>query len=245
VTAGLIVAAITAIATWFVARMWQQRKIDAAPYLYVKELDVLIKRAVREGENLAIINARAIVGVRNSRRSSLISISTLLNSEIDRLSSDIGDAITALQTVTEKPRAEIDPSEVYQTIQVLERTWPGKRTQIVVEIRKVLAELNLEARIIDRPESGESGGASAQGPGPSGPSDSSGSSGSSASRNQPNQNRTPKESNAKPDSGTLSANRGDLSPNEMHMPVRYLGFGPYNDPPSDPPKHHQAGGSDT
>jgi hypothetical protein len=33
--------------------------------------------------------------------------------------------------------------DAYNTIEVLARVWPSKRTQIIIEIRKILAELNI------------------------------------------------------------------------------------------------------
>jgi hypothetical protein len=221
VTAGVIVFAITSVATWLYARVAErarhQQKIDAAPNAYVKELDELIQRGFREGEGMAIINARAIVAVRNSLRSSLISISTQLNSEIDRLSSNIGEAITRLETVTNRPTEEINPAEVYRTIQVLVRTWPAKRTQIKVEIRKILAELGLDVSSTLPPDSGESGG-TRRNSNPTGPSNSPGS-------------ESPPAQDESPPSGGANL-----------MPNWGLGF---NSPPEDPPKYLQAGGRDT
>lgn len=123
---------------------WQQRKkVEAAPRKYVAELDALIQRAIKEGDDFAIVNARAIVATRNSLRASLVAISSQLNSEIDRLSQEIGQPVPQHQTVNATGPQAPSASEVFRTIQVLSRIWPAKRVQIEVEIRKLLAELGL------------------------------------------------------------------------------------------------------
>jgi hypothetical protein len=142
----LIVAALTGLATWLWTQRQFRKKIDAAPREYVRELDLLINRAKSEGVDMAGINARAIVAARNSLKSSLVSISSNLNSEIDRLANEIGESsyspFEELQRRTGENNVEL--SEIYETIQVLHRIWPSKRRQIEVEMRKVLAELGLD-----------------------------------------------------------------------------------------------------
>jgi hypothetical protein len=143
IIAPLIVGVISAIAAYLVAKLRQQKRIDAAPRRYVEELDKLIKQAYAEGENKALVNARAIVAARNSLSESLVSISKNLNSEIDRLSTEIGAPIARLEVVSADPHHATNHAEIYQTIEVLYRFWPTKREQIEVEIRKLLAELGL------------------------------------------------------------------------------------------------------
>src|SRR5438876_465486 len=99
-----------------------EEKIDAAPCQFVQELDKLILLAITEGPKKAVVNARAIVAARNSLRSSLVTISSLLNSEIDQLALNIGQPIDKLEITTkEPPFGQVDPNEVFQTIEVLSR----------------------------------------------------------------------------------------------------------------------------
>jgi len=150
VIAPIIVATILGIFGlawgWILGHRQSRRRIEAAPRKYVQELDKLIQRADKEGADNAIVNARAIVAVRDSLRGSLVAISKQLNSEIDNLASELGGTrgpLAELGRSLERSDAP-DPKRVYQTIQVLVRIWPSKSEQIEVEIRKLLAELGLE-----------------------------------------------------------------------------------------------------
>lgn len=144
IIAPLAVAGLTGCATWIIAQLRFQRRVDAAPRQYIQHLDSLISRAATEGIPQAIVNARSIVAARNTLRSSLLSISKYLNSEIDRLSKEIGEPFEQIEMRgAEAGRPVLEPDEAYQTIQVLARIWPSKKTQIEVEIRKLLAELGL------------------------------------------------------------------------------------------------------
>lgn len=173
----LIVAAISAAITWVLkeakhrtalaaaeqekrqkvldAEAEFQRRIDAAPRQYVRELDRLIRVAVEEGPQKAVLNAGAIVEARNSLRSSLVSISTQLNSQIDELALNIGQSIRILQDTARHPFGKVNPREVFQTIEVLSRVWPARMLEMEVAIRKILVELGLTPT----PDSAGSGGA--------------------------------------------------------------------------------------
>lgn len=143
IIAPLIVSAITGAFAWYWGKRQSRKRIEAAPRQFVNELDKLIQRAHEEGLNSAIVNARAIVATRNALRSSLTSISIQLNSEIDKLASDVGKATETLDTLSQVSKSG-EPKEVYETIMVLVRIWPAKKQQIEVEIRKLLAELGLD-----------------------------------------------------------------------------------------------------
>jgi hypothetical protein len=145
IVAPLAVAAIVGVWGWAVGKRTAQRRVEAAPRRYIKELDQLIARALREGEDKAIINARAIVAARNNLRSSLVSISRSLNSEIDQLARDIGQRTASVLPPSSPSQNGDDVSikQAYETIQVLARVWPTKRAEIQYEIRKLLAELGL------------------------------------------------------------------------------------------------------
>ena len=145
IIAPIIVGLLTASAGWLWSLRKLRGKIDAAPRKYVQELDDLINKAIEEGEENALINARAIVSTRNSLRSSLVSISQHLNSEIDRLAKDIGQNIPIpLEPSIPNPDAtSVDAKKAFDTIKVLSKIWPAKKVQIEYEIKKLLAELNL------------------------------------------------------------------------------------------------------
>jgi hypothetical protein len=146
VVAPLLVAAITGPAAWILGRWKAQAHTRSAPIRYVERLDELITRGEREGPGNAVVNARAIVAARDGLRSSLVSLSGQLNSEIDRLAGEIvrGGVPYVVTRVENHIRSdEPNPEEVFNTIRVLARTWPAKREQIQVEVRKLLAELDL------------------------------------------------------------------------------------------------------
>ncbi|MCX6318498.1 MAG: hypothetical protein NTW29_14495 [Bacteroidetes bacterium] len=145
IIAPLLVAVIIGIAGWLYANLKWRKKIRNAPQKYVEELDKLIQDGVYEGPEKALINARAIVSSRDAMRKSLISISNQLNSEIDRLASEIGKKVelpTGPSIEGELP-ATIESKRAYETIQVLQKIWPAKKTQIKVEVQKLLTEMGL------------------------------------------------------------------------------------------------------
>lgn len=148
ILAPLIVAAMTGIFGWLWAHKRIQKKVDDAPNIYVQELDYLISRAVKEGLSAAVVNARAIVAARNSMRKSLISISGNLNSEIDRLAEEIGQTSEMpLGPSTQTGNTQgTNAEKAFETIQVLSRVWPAKKKEIIIEVRKLLAELGLADR---------------------------------------------------------------------------------------------------
>ena len=148
ILAPLIVAIITGIGTWVWKDEILRKKLNAAPRKYVEELEKLILRGYDEGLGKAIINARSIVSTRNDLRSSLISISARLNSEIDQLALDIGHRLIKPDEPsvpsTNPNNSDIDAEKAFETIQVLYRNWPAKKVQIEVEIKKLLTELGLD-----------------------------------------------------------------------------------------------------
>ncbi len=113
-----------------------KQKINAASLVYAKNLDKLIKMAVKEGPYRAIVNARAIVSTRNDLRSSLEVILKNLNDEIDILEAQIVEREKSPRNVVEK--------DIFETIEVLSKKWPSKKAQIENGIRKVLAEMGLD-----------------------------------------------------------------------------------------------------
>ena len=145
------------IVTYYLTRDSERAKakkvMEAAPSKYAAELDALIQNGVTQGRTEAITNARAIVKVRNDLRSSLISISSQLNSEIDILAAQIRELEGNAQVPFIQPqraRRGLAPEDaVYTTIQVLAKEWPAKKTQIEVEMRKLLTELGCDPRSLD------------------------------------------------------------------------------------------------
>ena len=129
-------------------RKAKEKEIDDAPRKYVDHLDALIQTAVREGQQNAIVNARAIVSTRNDLRESMMKISDRLNSDITRLAEEVGEP-TGEGRVSRSERAST--GAIYETIQVLGRKWPAKKDQVEIELRKVLAELGILGQSPDRP----------------------------------------------------------------------------------------------
>jgi hypothetical protein len=150
VVAGLIVAAVVGAAGWAAGkakgRRQMQQQIEAAPEVYVAHLDKLIDRANSEGLNNILVNAEAIVTTRNQLQSSLSSLRGLLNSEIDLLAHDL-ESIHRHRTSSVQELAQVwvrnDLQHAYERVQVLQRVWPSKKDQVKIELRKLLAELNI------------------------------------------------------------------------------------------------------
>ena len=151
VVAYLIATALIAVATsvWSYARgkaegeaEAQQRftqKFEAAPEVYAGKLLGLMQEANKasSGEEM-LIRSRAIVSARDELRSTLGRLSSLFNSDIDRLAMEIQDA--------EARQARGDPWKdggLRGTVAVLLQKWPSKMDQIRVEVRKQLSELGL------------------------------------------------------------------------------------------------------
>lgn len=147
VVAPLLVAGVSSGVTWLLSKLWFNGKIDAAPKKYVEALDKLISDGLKEGEERAVVNARAIVATRNTLRASLVSISGHLNSEIDRLARQIGESVPDVPGPS-RPTSDVQPSAAaaFETIQVLAKMWPAKRIQVEVEVRKLLAEMGITGK---------------------------------------------------------------------------------------------------
>lgn len=149
VVAGLTVCVISAVGGIIWGNISQARKdqerLDAAPRVYVEKLDRLIQEAVQEGEDKAILNARAIVVARNSLANSLMAISGRLDSEIDRLAVEIGEPTLNTGGLSRPEFGKKDPDKkaAYQTILVLQKIWPSKKAEVEAAIRKLLAEMGL------------------------------------------------------------------------------------------------------
>lgn len=117
----------------------------SAPRRYFNRVKGQLDRAIAEGQEGAIKNAKIIVASRNSLRDSLSSLGWILNSEIDRLEFLI---ITVDRPGRSEPhvgdyRQEIDPSVVYKQLIVLKGYWEAKEDVIEGAIKKVLVDLNI------------------------------------------------------------------------------------------------------
>ena len=88
-----------------------------------------------------IAQARIIVSIRDGSRGELSDLHRLLNSDIDRLS-DLIKRADEFIAVGESVPPDIE-RQILETIEVLRGTWPARKTQIDVAIRKLLAELGL------------------------------------------------------------------------------------------------------
>ncbi|MFM6405680.1 MAG: hypothetical protein ACKPGT_13880, partial [Microcystis sp.] len=79
-------------------------------------------------------------------RESLTTISRSLNSEIDRLANEIDETQSDNQVIELERRIDSTSSseEIYNTIEVIHRIWPSKKSQVEVQVRQILAELGLD-----------------------------------------------------------------------------------------------------
>lgn len=149
VTLGAIISAGAMIAAALIGKNWGERRgrdkerefwektLKSAPDLYTTRIGILISEASASNSNDIMAKARSIVSTRNDLRGSLVSLAALLNSDIDRLSIEIAEAEQA---------ANRDTGRIRETVAVLKSKWPGKREQVEVELRKILAELGLERK---------------------------------------------------------------------------------------------------
>ena len=113
---------------------------ESAPQQFVKELGRLIDDAPLtiddrpdtsnpQGDSV-LISARAIVSARNDLRTTLGNLGSDLDSEIDKLQTEL---------VSNKR----DQHEILQTLRVLREKWPIKSKQIEVDVRKLLAVIGI------------------------------------------------------------------------------------------------------
>lgn len=148
IATGLIVSGLTGAVAWLLRGEVYRKRVDAAPTKFVRHLDLLIQRAVKEGPENARMNARAIVGMRNSFRQHTIAISQLLNSEIDTLAAQVTSEGILKPIVVRADLQNADQhtsnESLYETIKVLERTWQAKRDEIEISIRQMLSLLGLD-----------------------------------------------------------------------------------------------------
>lgn len=117
-----------------------RNKYENAPKTFVRELEKVIETAAKEIEprdksrsadpEKLIVNARTIVAVRNDLRKSLEAVGGKLNSEIDELAFEL-------------KRPKIDQRKVQELVQILNKKWPAKKTEIEVVVRKVIIEMGL------------------------------------------------------------------------------------------------------
>ncbi len=82
------------------------------------------------GLDNAAINARAIVSMRDSFRQHTLALSGLLNSDIDTLARQIGQDVEVVVIGEKQPPSQSKGRELYETIQVLARTWEAKRDDV-------------------------------------------------------------------------------------------------------------------
>ena len=132
VIAGLIVAGLLGVIGFYFGQRTYEQRLESAPSLYTDHLDRLIREAADDQASEVKVSAQAIVSTRNDLRSSLVSLNSLLNSDIDVLAELLESNASAAQ--------------ISSRVKVLEKKWPAKRDQVKVELRKLLAELGLVER---------------------------------------------------------------------------------------------------
>jgi hypothetical protein len=157
VAAGLTVAAVCTFAgcLWGESRE-RARLVQVDPPAVVRitgQLERLLANADRMPTN-AVTDAKAVVAIRRDSRSSLSTLGSLLNSDIDVLAQQLDEyqRLDASYRMEELPdrrgelaaRMNLLERDILQTLQVLSRKWPAKQEQIKTEIRKIISELGYE-----------------------------------------------------------------------------------------------------
>jgi K(+)-stimulated pyrophosphate-energized sodium pump len=136
VISHLIFMGISAVGVSIYSRLrarkeWEQKHEEAITRFHA-ELTKLIVQIDPAAQD-AVIHADAIVRVRNSLREQLSNLSKPLNSNIDLLQELIGNG-----------QAPVDRhAAIRERLAVLKKSWPAKRAEIEVAVRKLLAELGL------------------------------------------------------------------------------------------------------
>jgi hypothetical protein len=153
IIASLVAAAVAGTVGYALRGKRLKQVVKAAPSIYADRLGGLIEKAYNDGVERALVNAHAIVSVRNDMRSSLISVSQHLNAEISMLqailygdyeSQEMESTLKRFLATKGKSLTKADPAQVYRLIEVLYKTWPEKRKIIETQIRKLVTELGLE-----------------------------------------------------------------------------------------------------
>lgn len=154
VTVAAIIGAIATLGAALIGKNWGEKRgkkkerdawrktLSSAPTVYTEHLADLIDKAAKARQQDVLTHARAIVATRDDLKRTLVTLSGLLNSEIDRLSAEVRDASAPNDNV---PQASVE--RLQSTIEVLKMKWPAKRDQIEIEIRKLIAELGFERRL--------------------------------------------------------------------------------------------------
>lgn len=149
IVAALIVGALTGVAGF----LWGKSRAEAhseftvrvAALQYADHLREAIERAARAadtGSGLSgkpedlLAYGRSIVVIRDDLRGTLLTLSSQLNSELDRLSS--------LLDQYQKEPTEALARQIAVTIRVLRETWPSRQLKIDTSIRRLLEDLNIE-----------------------------------------------------------------------------------------------------
>ena len=148
IVAGLIVSALTGAVGWLMRGETYRKRVDAAPTKFTARLTELIDKAVEEGPSHARVNARAILAMRDSFRRYSISLSELLNSEMDVLAAQLNNGVVHRPMVVRAEQRDakenLSNEELYETITVLQKAWRGKKDELDVTIRQLLALLGLD-----------------------------------------------------------------------------------------------------
>lgn len=148
IVAGLIVSVLTGTVGWLLRGETYRKRVDAAPSMFTARLTELIEKAVKEGSKHARVNARAILAMRDSFRRYSISLSELMNSEMDVLAAQLNNGVVHRPMVVRAEQRDINDNlsneELYETITVLQKAWRGKKDELDVTIRQLLALLGLD-----------------------------------------------------------------------------------------------------
>jgi hypothetical protein len=142
VVGALIAAGLIAFTGFVFGRVFERRKFLARYETAVSSFSRSLEEAIKKEAIDPIVKAKVIVSIRNSTRVQLSDLSKLLNSDIDtleRLLLEIDTARDSAREVSPPTSKRLD-----ETLNVLQGTWPAKKPQIDVAVRRVLAELGLK-----------------------------------------------------------------------------------------------------
>jgi hypothetical protein len=141
VLGGVIAAGVVGCIGFVVGRWFQRQKYKSKYTNAISTFSRNLGEAISGPNSDVVPKARTIVAIRDSSRNELTNVARLLNSEIDRLKTLLEEADKFAQVGEQIPSHIL--RQIAETINVLRGTWPYKKDQIDVAVRKLLAELGL------------------------------------------------------------------------------------------------------
>ena len=143
VLGALISAAVIAAVAFVLGQRTIERRYTTEYEAALTSFSLELEKAITNDANIEeLVKATAIVSIRNSVRNELMNVNRILNSDIDTLSELLAKAEEFKNQGKNIPRPLA--RQIEERMDVLRLTWPSKKPQIDVALRKLLAEIGIE-----------------------------------------------------------------------------------------------------